>query len=51
MTRSKYFVIGCNRSGSALLFEILKNAVLFLSSSLSDYISGQIIGVDGCYSI
>ena len=24
------------------------NAVLFLSSSLSDYISGQIIGVDGC---
>ena len=27
------------------------NVVLFLSSSLSDYISGQIIGVDGSYSI
>ena len=29
----------------------IANVVLFLSSSLSDYISGQIIGVDGCYSM
>jgi len=27
------------------------NAVLFLSSYLSDYISGQVIGVDGCQSM
>ena len=29
----------------------IANTVLFLSSALSDYISGQVIGVDGCYSI
>ena len=29
----------------------IANTVLFLSSGLSDYISGQVIGVDGCYSI
>ena len=29
----------------------IASVVLFLSSTLSDYISGQVIGVDGCYTI
>ena len=40
--------IALNRIGQP---EDIANVVLFLSSSLSDYISGQILGVDGCYSI
>jgi len=40
--------IALNRIGQP---QDIANVVLFLSSSLSDYISGQIIGVDGCYSM
>ena len=38
--------IALNRIGKP---QDIANAVLFLSSSLSDYMSGQILGVDGCY--
>ena len=37
--------VSLNRIGTPL--DVAK-VVLFLSSDLSDYVSGQIIGVDGC---